>query len=58
MLARALDAFPVSVRTLDALHLSSLEFLGGRGLDVELASYDRRMVFGAKAMDIPVRDLP
>ena len=28
------------VRILDALHLASLEFLGGRGQRVELASYD------------------
>ena len=58
VLARALDAFPVPVRTLDALHLSSLEFLRGRRLDVELASYDRRMVSSAQAMGIPVRHLP
>ncbi|WP_420636696.1 hypothetical protein [Candidatus Palauibacter sp.] len=58
VVARALDAFPVAVHTLDALHLSSIEFLRSRALAVELASYDRRMVRRAQAMGIPVRDLP
>jgi len=42
VLARALEPFPVPVRTLDALHLSSLEFLRHRGQDVRLATYDHR----------------
>ncbi|MCY3600097.1 MAG: PIN domain-containing protein [Gemmatimonadetes bacterium] len=58
VLARALDAFPVPVRTLDGLHLASLEFLRGRGQAVELASYDRRMASAAEAMGIPILDLP
>lgn len=58
VLARALDAFPVTVRTLDALHLAALEFLRGRGLAVDLASYDHRMASAAEAMGIPVLDLP
>ncbi|MYA34763.1 MAG: type II toxin-antitoxin system VapC family toxin [Gemmatimonadales bacterium] len=58
VLARALDAFPVPVRTLDGLHLASLEFLRGRGHDVELASYDHRMARAAEAMGIPILDLP
>ncbi len=57
VLARALDPFPVSVRTLDALHLASCQFLRDRGQRVELASYDRRMVGAARALDIPLRDL-
>ena len=58
VLARALDAFPVPVRTLDGLHLASLEFLRGRGQAVELASYDHRMTSAAEAMGIPILDLP
>ena len=57
VLARALDPFPVSVRTLDALHLASCQFLRDRGQRVELASYDRRMVGAARALGIPQRDL-
>ena len=58
VLARALDPFPVSVRTLDALHLASCQFLRDRGQRLELASYDRRMVSAAQALGIPLRDLP
>jgi predicted nucleic acid-binding protein len=31
ILARAIEPFPTPVRTLDALHLASVEFLRGRG---------------------------
>ena len=54
VLARALDPFPVELRTLDALHLASLEFLRNQGVDVALASYDARMLAAARALDIPV----
>ena len=57
VLARALGAFPVPVRTLDALHLASLDYLRGRRQAVALASYDLRMTAAARAMDIPVHDL-
>lgn len=57
VLARALDPFPVSVRTLDALHLASCQFLRDRGQRVELASYDYRMANAAGALGIPLRDL-
>ena len=59
VLARALDAFPapVSVRTLDALHLASLVHLREHRQTVTLASYDRRMIDVAQVMDIPVFDL-
>lgn len=59
VLARALDAFPVSlsVRTLDALHLASCDFLRQQGQSVALASYDRRMTATARAMEIPLWDL-
>lgn len=59
MLTRALDAFPgpVSVRTLDALHLASCAYLREHSQAVTLASYDRRMTDVARAMDMPVFDL-
>lgn len=57
ILARALSAFPVPVRTLDALHLASLDYLREQRQSVELATYDRRMAEAARAMGIPVRPL-
>ncbi len=58
VLSRALDPFPVSVPTLDALHLASCQFLRDRGQRVELASYDNRMANAARELLIPLRDLP
>lgn len=57
VLGRALEPFPVPVRTLDALHLASVEFLRGRGQAVELASYDDRLMAAAGALGIPLRAL-
>ena len=57
VLARALDAFPVPVRTLDALHLASCDYLRNQGQSVSLASYDRRMTASARALAMPVYDL-
>jgi len=59
VLERALDAFPVSlsIRTLDALHLASCDFLRKQGQSVALASYDRRMTETARALEIPLWDL-
>ena len=57
VLTRALEAFPVPVRTLDALHLASAEYLRGEGHAVELATYDERMTSAAGRMGIPVFDL-
>lgn len=54
VLARALDPFPMPVRTLDALHLASIEFLRVRQQHVELASYDERLTAGARALHIPL----
>lgn len=52
VLARALEPFPVVVRTLDALHLASMEFLRAQGEPVRLAAYDRRLVEAAKQLGI------
>ena len=54
VLVRALQPFPVAVRTLDALHLASLDFLRQRGLSVQLASYDDRLNQAARALGYPL----
>jgi predicted nucleic acid-binding protein len=51
---RALEPFPVPVRTLDALHLASIEHLRTAGQDVTLATYDARLASAARALKIPV----
>jgi len=58
VLARALEAFPGStpLRTLDALHLASCAYLVDRGQRVALASYDKRMIAVARAMEIPLAE--
>jgi hypothetical protein len=57
VLARALEPFPVAVRTLDALHLATMIFLRDRGQAIELASYDDRILAAARASRIPIREL-
>jgi predicted nucleic acid-binding protein len=54
VLARALEPFPLPLRTLDALHLASIEFLRAQGQRLSLASYDDRMLVAARRMRIPV----
>jgi hypothetical protein len=57
VLARALAPLPVAVRTLDALHLATIDFLWNRGEAMELASYDNRLLAAAHALGIPVAAL-
>jgi predicted nucleic acid-binding protein len=57
VLARALDPFPRPVRSLDALHLASAEFVRLQGEDVAIASYDDRLVTTAAAMGFPLADV-
>lgn len=54
VLARALEPFTMPVRTLDALHLASIEFLRGQGQRLSLASYDDRMLKAARRLRIPI----
>jgi predicted nucleic acid-binding protein len=54
VLERALEPFPLPVRTLDALHLASIEFLRRLKQNVELATYDQRLAAAARAMEISV----
>ena len=58
VLSRALAPFPLPLRTLDALHVASIEYLRGQAQTVELATYDRRMTDAARAMGIPLLELP
>lgn len=51
-LTRALEPFPVPVRTLDSLHLATVEHLRQRQAEVTLASFDRRMIAAARALGI------
>lgn len=50
VLERALLPFPQPMRTLDALHLATMDFLRVQGQVVELATYDRRLAEGAKTL--------
>lgn len=57
VLARALEPWPTPSRTLDALHLATVDYLRQQGEPVELASYDTRLVSAAKALGIPIAAL-
>lgn len=50
VLTRALEPFPRPVRTLDALHLASMDFLRKQGQSITLASYDDRLINAARAL--------
>jgi predicted nucleic acid-binding protein len=52
VLARALEPFPLPVRTLDAIHLSSIEYLRSRRIELTLATFDRRMAAAAEALGV------
>ena len=57
VLTRALDPFPRPLRTLDALHLATVEFLRASGAPVRLATYDRRMRDNARRLKLPLYPL-
>ena len=57
VLARALEPFPVALRTLNALHLATVDFLRGRSEAIQLASYDSRLIAAASAFGIPLAAL-
>jgi hypothetical protein len=52
VLARALQPFPVPVRTLDAIHLAAMEFVRAQRQSVQLASYDARLLSAARLLGI------
>ena len=56
VLARALQPFPVPVRTLDAIHLAALEFIRAQKQSVQMKVYLRQRAFsesqsGARAIE-------
>ena len=57
VLARALEPWPTPVRTLDGLHLATVDFLRRQGEPVELASYDNRLLAAARALGIAIAAL-
>ncbi|MGD2151897.1 MAG: PIN domain-containing protein [Gemmatimonadales bacterium] len=57
ILQRATEPFPVTLRTLDALHLASIDFLRSQGVKVRLASYDERQLKAAARLEIPIHGL-
>ncbi|HTG36428.1 MAG TPA: PIN domain-containing protein [Thermoanaerobaculia bacterium] len=50
VLARALEPFPRPVRTFDALHLASADFIRSQGEAVSIASYDDRLLGAAREL--------
>ena len=57
VLERALEPFPVPVRTLDGLHLASIEHVRGCGQAVKLATFDNRMINAARSLGIDLLQL-
>ena len=57
VLTRATESFSAPVRTLDALHLASMDFLLRQGQRVRLASYDQRLNAGAAKVGIELYPL-
>lgn len=56
-LGRASEPFPIPLRTLDTLHIATIEYLRQIGSDVALASFDERMLASARALHIAIHDL-
>jgi predicted nucleic acid-binding protein len=57
VLTKALEPFPKPVRTLDALHLASMDFLRRQGQAITLASYDSRLNAAARALRFAIYKL-
>ncbi len=57
VLSRALEPFATPVRTLDALHLASIEFLRRLGQRPILATYDVRLAGAASSLGIPIAEV-
>jgi predicted nucleic acid-binding protein len=54
VLTRVLEPFPIPIRTLDALHLATLEYVRDNEQTVELASYDQRLLAAARELNVPL----
>jgi hypothetical protein len=57
VLDRALEPLPRSPRTLDALHLVTMDYLRRLDQPVTLASYDQRLLASAAALGIGAEPL-
>jgi predicted nucleic acid-binding protein len=57
VLARAIEPFPVGVRTLVAMHLATALFLAERRQGVKVATYDERMRAAARAVGLGLVDV-
>jgi predicted nucleic acid-binding protein len=57
VLQRALEPFPIPVRTLDAIHLATIWYLRQQGQGVRLATFDDRMADAARRMRLELYDL-
>lgn len=57
VLARAIEPFPVGVRTLDAMHLATALFLAEQRQGVKVATYDERMRAAARAVGLGVVEM-
>ena len=56
VLGRPLLPFSQPVRTLDALHLASMDFLRSQGLSIALATYDQRLAQAAIGLGFALAD--
>ncbi len=56
VLGRALLPFSHPVRTLDALHLATMDFLRGQGVSVAVATYDQRLAQAAIGLGFALAD--
>jgi len=54
VLARALEPFPLPVKTLDALHLASMDFVRKLRRKLTLATFDQRMQDAAAGIGIDI----
>jgi hypothetical protein len=54
VLSRALEPFPLPVRTLDSLHLASADFLRVQGESISIATYDDRLLAASKALGFDI----
>jgi len=57
VLARAVEPFPMAVRTLDAMHLATALFLAERRQGVKIATYDERMRGAARLVGLGVAEM-
>lgn len=57
VLERARHPFPVPLRTLEALHLASADWLRREGFTVDFATYDERLRQAALVMGFPVAEM-